>query len=126
MTAFTQSKMCKECPFRAKAPAGWLGPWEVEQIHMLIHTTEEHFICHTSIDRMKEKGKSDGEIQDKGQHCVGMLRYMNTVFRQSRDPDRYKAQLRLSKIDDQALIPPFQFRQYHQAGILSKAGFNNA
>lgn len=99
-TTYDSTQMCNECPFRANAIPGWLGPYTVEQLHNLIHRNESHMLCHT---RLK-----------KAQHCVGALRYMNSVCRQSRDEERFAAQKRLREIPDkQELIKPFQFRSYH-------------
>jgi hypothetical protein len=121
MPQYTQKKMCSECPFRACAIPGWLGPHTPEHFHQMIHTTESLFICHTHVDKMVDAGLTEEEQEESGQHCVGMLRYMNSVIRTSRDPERSKRQIELKKIPDQPLIAPFKFREYHENSILSKA-----
>lgn len=99
MTTYRSTQMCAECPFRANALPGWLGPWTVDDIHNLVHRNESHMICHTRLE------------QD--QHCVGALRYMNSVCRQSHDEERLAAQRALREIPDQPLIPPFKFKEHH-------------
>lgn len=120
MTQYTQTRMCSECPFRANAIPGWLGPHTVEHFHQMIHTTETHFICHVDVDRMVREGFTEKEQEEHGQHCVGMLRYMNTVIRYSRDPERAQRQDELKAFEDQPLIPPFKFAEYHKVSITDR------
>lgn len=122
MTVYKRKKMCSECPFRAKAMNGWLGPWTVKDFEAMIHTTEDHFVCHTDIDKLKENGCTDEQIEEEGQHCVGMLRYMTSVARRSRDPERLAAQKALESTKDQAIIPPFKFGEHHRKTPNAKKG----
>ena len=120
MPQYNQKKMCSECPFRAKAPRGWLGPWTIDQIEYMIHTSEQMFLCHKSLDELQHE-LDDTELEIEAEHCVGFLRYTTSVCKRSRDPQRLAAQERLKEQPDQAVIPPFQFRKYHEKTILLSA-----
>lgn len=113
MPKFERKVMCGECPFRKKAPAGWLGPHSIEDIEMVVHS-EEPFICHESIEEMMGRGYEGEQIEEHGQHCVGMLRYRNSMCKLSRDPQTAQAQTELRTVPDQALIPPRKFREHHE------------
>lgn len=113
MPVYNQKKMCPECPFRKKAPKGWLGPWTIEDFKQFIHR-EGTFVCHVDVARLIDEGVTeDEEIDEAGEHCVGMLRYMNAVCKRSRDPEKAAAQDRVEEIEDQPIIPPFKFEEYH-------------
>jgi hypothetical protein len=113
MPQYKKTKMCKECPFRAKAPKGWLGPWDATDIKNMVHG-ESSFICHTEINSMAGKGCGEKEISEKGNHCVGFLRYRNKVCKTSKDPSQRAHQHKLREIDDQEVIPAFQFVDHHE------------
>ena len=112
MPRYDQSRMCSECPFRAKAPPGWLGPWAPEEIEAVARR-DEAFICHIDIARIEAEGEPGEVAGEHGQHCVGMLRYMNAMHKLSRDPTKARRQLELKQIQDQDVIPAGQFRAYH-------------
>lgn len=50
MPIFDRKVMCAECPFRKKAPAGWLGPWTVTEMEGMAHS-EANLICHVSCSK---------------------------------------------------------------------------
>ena len=112
MPTFERKKMCSECPFRQKSIKGWLGPWTAEEVEKMVRH-DGVFICHTEISEMMEEGYSEDEIQETGQHCVGMLRYRNTTCKLSADPETYAAQIELRQIEDEKLIPPHKFVEHH-------------
>jgi agmatine/peptidylarginine deiminase len=112
MPRYTQSKMCNECPFRFNAPPGWLGPWKPDQIVQIIQQ-DENFICHKAINRILEKGGTEKDAEQKGQHCVGMLRYMNAMLKRSRNQQKAQRQTELKNIPDQDVINPPLFKPYH-------------
>jgi len=110
--------MCSECPFRAKAPPGWLGPWTVDQLEGAIHAHGVcTFVCHLDIAARKKRKQSDSVIDRLGDHCVGFLRYMTAVFKLSRDSEQAAAQSRLEAIPDQPVIAPFKLRDHHENGL---------
>lgn len=108
MPTYDRLTMCHECPFRAAAPAGWLGPWTVEDVlHMLRRDAD--FICHTDLKRLDES-----EAQQRGQHCVGFLRYQRACKQLSRDPVKAAAQGLLDHTPDVPVLPMFSFGPHHQ------------
>lgn len=114
MPIFKRTKMCAECPFRKKAPPGWLGPWTVDEIEEFLRFDGD-FICHVEVKKLQSKGMTPPEIEINGQHCVGMLRYMNGSCKRSRGPEKYQAQKKLEKIEDQPVIEPWKFREHHES-----------
>jgi hypothetical protein len=116
MPIYKRTKMCGECPFRAKAIRGWLGPWTPEQLEA-IRRMDENFICHREVTKLKRCGHSGGmtdeEVNENGQHCVGMLRYMNGMFQRSRNDEKRAAQQRLKEVADQPVLAANTFVEYH-------------
>lgn len=116
MASFNRTKMCAECPFRKKAPAGWLGPWTIAEMEEF-YQFDGDFICHVEVKQLQDNGLSEEEIDEQGEHCVGMLRYMNGSCKRSRDPEKFAAQKGLEKIKDQPVIEPWKFRQHHESKL---------
>lgn len=112
MPTYKRQTMCDECPFRATAPAGWLGPYTVQQMHDIVHK-EGDLICHKDVARLAKKGASKRKVEVAGQHCVGMLRYRSSVCKRGHDATQLAAQDALEVVPDQPTIPPFQFDNYH-------------
>ena len=106
--------MCAECPFRANAVRGWLGPSTPEQVNNAARG-EEPYICHMDIARLDEEGLGPEEVEEQGQYCVGMSRYRNSICKSSRDPEQFQFQQELKKVPDKPLIPPNRFLEYHSA-----------
>jgi hypothetical protein len=121
MPEFSRQKMCAECPFRANALKGWLGPWVIEDFELMIHTDFD-LICHVDISKMQERGLSTDEIQQTGQHCVGMLRYMNSVCKLSRNGVKAAAQQAVEEIPDQPVISAWEFSKYHGSNNEDRKG----
>lgn len=115
MPTFERKTMCSECPFRQKAPAGWLGPYTIKDIEEMIQY-DQGLVCHVSVKELSDEGLDETEIEEAGQHCVGMLRYMSNMCRLSRDPATIQAQRALKEVKDQAVIPPWKFREHHEQG----------
>ena len=113
MPVYERKKMCDDCPFRAKSLQGWLGPYTVDDFEKIIHS-ETGMICHTAIDDMKVKGYEDDEIEEYGQHCIGMFRYRNNVCKTSRDSVIEAYQDSLKKVKDEPVIGAFEFRKHHE------------
>lgn len=112
MPSYRQTKMCKECPFRASAPAGWLGPWRPEQVDAAVRN-DEPVVCHLSVARLRKAGRSDADIEAVGAHCVGALRYASAMCKLSRDPEKAAAQLHLKKVVDLPVVPAHGFVAHH-------------
>lgn len=109
---FTQRKMCAECPFRAAAAPGWLGPYSVEELAQAVHMDGE-LACHVDVKKQHRKHGEDADVSDVVQHCVGMLRYQRSVCKIPQNADQAAAGRRLVAIPDVPLIPPGQFQAHH-------------
>ncbi len=117
MTVFKRNKTCNECPFRADALPGWLGPLTIDEIETMVR--EDHdLVCHMDINRLMKKGLNEDQIAITGQHCVGLLRYMNSVCKLSRDPEKSAAQKLIRTIPDRPMIAAFKFREHHEQSLL--------
>lgn len=67
---------CKECPFRKKAPAGWLGPWNPEDIVRQISYGEfpcHRTIPHNSIENMESCGGAAMLLNNSIQQAHGTV-----------------------------------------------------
>lgn len=123
MPIYERCQMCAECPFRANAPSGWLGPWSIGDVEEMLQG-DSTFICHTEVAEMKGDNEDieDDIIAEEGQHCVGFLRYMSSLCKLSRDPDKAAAQRELKTVPDLAVIPAWQFRKHHEQMLAKKKG----
>jgi len=124
MPVFERKKMCQECPFAKNAIKGWLGPWKIEDFENFVKY-DSTVICHMDITRLQAEAEdcdededtiSEEEIEENGQHCVGMLRYMSAMCKLSRDPEKAKAQNDVKKVKDREVLMPYQFREHHTIG----------
>lgn len=132
MPVYERLKMCKECPFRANAPPGWLGPLTVDDLLQTVHGPYipgtkvhvgdiGHMICHVDIARLAAKGLDDDQILEQGQQCVGAIRYANSACKDARDPEVLDFQERVAATPDQPVIPARMLREYHESGALHMA-----
>jgi hypothetical protein len=116
MPIYKRTTCCRSCPFRAESIPGWLGPFTAEQLEAHVKM-DGVFICHETITAMKKKGASDDTIEEKGQHCVGFMRYMNAAAQLSRDDQRSQFQNILRKKEDVPVLKARQFVDHHTNGM---------
>lgn len=112
MPVLKRKKMCNECPFRACSRRGWLGPLTIDEVENMVDTDGD-LICHKDINKRMENGQTQEKVIEKGQHCVGILRYTNSMMKLSRDHEKAGWQKELKAIPDQSVIPARQFRDHH-------------
>lgn len=117
--------MCHECPFRAAAPPGWLGPLTIDDLEDACHGpkipgTEYRsgdvgtLICHVDVSQRMARDQDEDEIELMGQQCVGMIRYVNGCLKRAHDPEVATFQDRLEEIEDKPVIAPRQLRAHHE------------
>lgn len=107
-----KTKMCEQCPFRADAPRGWLGPHSPAQLNKIIHG-ETPFACH--VDRQRFLDDVEVDVVVAGvEHCVGIMRYRDSVCKRPRDRDAALRQDLVADLPDDPIIPPFQFVAHHE------------
>ena len=129
MPTYKRKVMCSECPFRANAIAGWLGPWTVDDLEKAVHGPEMlvtndgmrvflgdigDMICHKSMDAMAAKGVPTKSMLRRGQQCVGMIRYTNAVCKNAYRPEVQQFQAEVAETPDKPIIPAFELRKYHE------------
>lgn len=113
MPTYKRRVMCAECPFRANAIKGWLGPSTPEQVNAATRS-EEPYICHVSMNALVAKGEdSPEELEELGQHCVGMARYRSSICKSSRDPEAFAFQQAVKTVPDKPVIPANKFLEHH-------------
>jgi len=113
MPKYSKRVMCSECPFRANALKGWLGPLSADDVNIVVHS-DLPYICHVDMDKLASEGKGGPDNLEKlGEHCVGMARYRQSVCKRPRDPEAAAFQDAVVKVADKPIIAPFQFVKYH-------------
>lgn len=76
---------CRQCPFRRKSMAGWLGCAAPEGfITSILH--EERLPCHPTIDYESKTWKRDWLTGKKGVVCAGSLVLAANMGKRPRDP----------------------------------------
>src|SRR4051812_31524894 len=75
----TSRKPCNACPFRRKSLAGWLGPWQVEDLLWALGRQE--FPCHLTI-----KGDDQSSEDPTLMGCAGAAIFLNNKMERSRHP----------------------------------------
>lgn len=129
MPVYKRTKMCAECPFRADAPRGWLGPLTVEDLMKTVHGPTKigsgyvgdvgDLVCHMDLAHLP-KELTPEQIIEQGQMCVGMVRYTNSVFKRSRRPELEAFQDLLETVKDVPTIPRWKLEEYHTLTMATK------
>lgn len=132
MPTYERMKMCSECPFRANAAPGWLGPLTIDDLEKAVHgpeviTTNDgmkihlgdvgDMICHKSVAAMKRKKVPEKQMLRRGQQCVGMIRYANAVMKRAHRPEVREFQAAVEHVPDKPVIEAFKLREYHEAAF---------
>lgn len=129
MPVYKRTKMCAECPFRADAPRGWLGPLTVEDLLKTVHGPTKigssyvgdigDLVCHMDLAHLP-KNLTPDQILEQGQMCVGMVRYANSIIKRAHRPDLAEFQDRLCQVKDDPTIPPGKLAEYHTLSMATK------
>jgi hypothetical protein len=106
------SMPCRECPFRREAPKGWLGPWTVEEVHSTVQG-EGGLACHLDVGR-----NGEGKPIEFYRPCVGSLLHANKTCKAYRNPRLAELQKLLKGSKHQESVLGFEFKEYHQSGVL--------
>jgi hypothetical protein len=88
---------CRQCPFRTKAAAGWLGSYTPDTI--LQHIFDETpFPCHITVDYESDDWRETIFAADtKVQACSGFLIMMRKFAKLPRDYETGQHAMRLNK-----------------------------
>lgn len=83
-------KICKDCPFRRKHPAGWMGsnhPWDHSQSAL----SDESVGCHSSFPQDGYENKIKFQIAEKrAPRCRGALTFMRNIGKVPRNKEMRK------------------------------------
>ena len=108
--------MCKECPFRKKSAAGWLGPWSTPDEILNQSQSESGLACHLRIERVDELDDESPISYDESHVCVGSMLYANATFKRYRSSDLSEAQNRVKEVDhEEALLSRVEFKNHHSS-----------
>ncbi len=114
------TKPCGECPFRRKAPAGWIGghghPKEITDIVM----SDQKFPCHTAVSALENEGADFETAVDAAPYCVGSLIMMNNSCKLSRNRFVSDLQKRIGK-SVEVFSNAYKFIEHHENGPRKKA-----
>lgn len=83
---FTQTKPCKQCPFRKKSPAGWLGDAKPEEF-IDACMDDVPMPCHTTVNYEDPLWRENMlEMDSKAQHCAGARILFANQCKMSKHP----------------------------------------
>lgn len=103
------AKPCRECPFRKKAAAGWLGAATPESFIHEIVVAENALPCHLTLDYTDPDWKKKWEAGETGQTCAGALIMAANMCKRPRDPNHPRM-----KADPELVFPNQRaFLDYH-------------
>lgn len=111
-----RKKPCGECPFRRKAPGGWLGAWESPEEMSAQVNTEQGLPCHVSYDKLMEDDLGPTETFRQAHVCVGGLQMANNSCKLYRDPQLRKQAAAVGKSPD--VFNEWEFAKHHNEGAL--------
>lgn len=95
---------CNECPFRRKAPAGWLGPWEPEELLISISMSAVPFTCHRTIPDEFDDDTSELQM------CAGAAIFLNNKLELYRGEDGREYQRVMEEAPDEVKASVFDGR----------------
>lgn len=88
---------CADCPWRRKAPPGWLGSDQTPEEWIQTAHCEATVECHTK----------------QGARCAGLAIYRANVCRRPRDP----REMTLLKDHAKVFSNPQEFIDHHRSGV---------
>jgi hypothetical protein len=99
---------CNECPFRRNSLAGWLGPWDAEELLHFLGRGE--FPCHQGIH-------SEVQSIDELEGCAGAAIFLNNKVERSRHPRVEEHQDAVENVSQEVKDSVFrwgdEFREHH-------------
>jgi len=100
---------CKQCPFRRKSMAGWLGDSDPEQF---IETTMGDYPmpCHQTLDYNDPQWKEKWEAGEAGKLCAGALSFFANIGKVSRERGRPRREE-----DPEVFETPQEFCDHHNS-----------
>jgi hypothetical protein len=103
-------KPCKECPFRRKSLAGYLGSNDLEEFTILA-VSETKMPCHLTEG---DGGMPDGEMHPNALQCAGRGIFLSNMCKSPRD----KSVLTLPADRDTVFSRPQEFVEHHSEGTM--------
>lgn len=100
-------KPCKECPFKRKSAAGYLGA-DTPEGFIASTLADTPMPCHLTID-YEDKEWEDEQLPS-ATYCSGALIFFRNMCKMSRDPNR--PQLPANR--DAVFSNPKEFLEHHQ------------
>ncbi len=104
---------CTSCPFRRKAPAGWLGAATPESFIIEI-SMERPLPCHPTIDYDDKRWLEKWTAQEIGSICAGSLIMSANMAKAPRD----RAFPQLPRNEKIVFATPTEFINHHRASTV--------
>lgn len=76
---YNLTKPCNECPFRRESLAGWLGPWDPDDLLRVIGNST--FPCHRTVKPEDYHNEDAPHLES----CAGMAIFLNNKVERSRN-----------------------------------------
>ena len=103
------SQPCRECPWRRKAAAGWLGPYDAEQWLLLVNS-DAPIACHLTIPDEAEDEDPETWNDHKIKQCAGAAQYRKNVAKMPRDKE---IALAAERDTTEVFATPVEFKDHH-------------
>jgi hypothetical protein len=97
---------CKECPWRRKHPAGWLGGYSAEDFVNQVQFDGPPVPCHLTIP-------PGGTMADSVSMCAGALIFMKNSCKSAQHPDYGDALEKVERSPD-VFQWPHEFLAHHK------------
>jgi len=108
------SQPCPECPFRRKAPAGYIGAHDaVEEITDIV-LSDGRFPCHMEVTKRTERGEKFDRAVWTAPVCVGSAALLCNMIKRSRLRDVSAVQDTVGKRDD-VFARPEEMHSHHNS-----------
>jgi hypothetical protein len=108
---------CRECPFRKKSLAGWLGKWTLAEISRQVHG-EVGLTCHMQNKDKKIEKLNIDKYYEKAHACVGGLISANKSCKIYSNPELndFQRQLKGSPHEPE-IMNKWEFEKHHGDAI---------
>jgi len=105
---------CAECPFRRKAPAGYIGAHDaVEEITDIV-LSDGRFPCHMEVTKRTERGEKFERAVWTAPVCAGSAALLSNMIKRSRMREVSILQDALGKRDD-VFARPEEMHSHHNS-----------
>ena len=107
--------MCRECPWRKNAPAGWLGAASPEEFVSAMQGNQK-MPCHLTVDYDDPDWSEKLEDSNKSQYCIGALKATKALCKRPYDREHCEAIDEVAETNTEEILSPWgEFQDHHNA-----------